>query len=132
MGRSSHPGHIESTLQIDANGQVQGLDPDLDCAAVTHLDVNAVHVNDGIPCIEGQACQALTSSKTVSVVEEISVGPHQTTTWGRLKKRIAKYAKPPRPLGLSVMGSLRCRGKALTQLLTAATRVDSGCASETI
>lgn len=42
--------NLLDAVQIDANGQVQGLDPH--SAVIAHLDVNAVHVNDGVQRIE--------------------------------------------------------------------------------
>jgi hypothetical protein len=42
--------YLLEAIQVDANGQVQDLDPD--CSVVAHLDVNAVHVDDGVQRIQ--------------------------------------------------------------------------------
>ena len=54
--------HLLDTVQVDANGRVQG--HDLHSATIAHLDANEVNIDVRIKSAQERDCQALTSFRT--------------------------------------------------------------------
>ena len=69
--------------ELNSSVRIDGFDP---YRAVAHFDVNTIEIDDvGYRVSSGRDCQALTSSMTASVTEEMRVGeasvPYISSRW---------------------------------------------------